>query len=109
MDRRRILFICSYNIDRSPTAEDTFKGMEGLEVKSAGVLPWAHNPVTKELIAWADEIYVMEQRHEEALVEMVPSCEKKITVLGIPDIYRRGDPELVRLLRKKMRPYLNRG
>jgi predicted protein tyrosine phosphatase len=106
--KRRILFVCSANYDRSPTAEVAFKNVEGLEVKSAGASPWAVHPVNEELINWADEIYVMEHKHKDALAAMMPSCEQKIVVLDIPDDYRRGDPELVELLKKKMKPYLAR-
>ncbi len=107
MAKRKILFVCSANVDRSPTAENTFKDMPDLDVKSAGASSGAMNPVRAELIDWADEIDVMETKHKGALIAKVPSCQSKITVLDIPDIYHRGDPELARLLKKKMQPYLH--
>ena len=32
----KILFVCTGNMDRSPTAESLLKGREGFEVRSAG-------------------------------------------------------------------------
>ena len=53
---RNILFVCTGNVDRSPTAEGLFKNVGGLEVKSAGTSIAATVPLTRELIEWADEI-----------------------------------------------------
>jgi predicted protein tyrosine phosphatase len=103
---RRILFVCSANCDRSPTAEETFKHTSGWDVKSAGASPWAVQPANEELLSWADEIYVMENKHKDALIAVTPSCRAKIVVLDIPDDYHRGDPKLVALLKEKMQPYL---
>ena len=104
---RKILFICGRNVDRSPTAEDLFENIEGFEVKSAGVFYGATNPLTKELIKWADEIYVMELKHQKALLKMVPSALKKVESLEIPDIYYRDQPELRQLILEMMKPYIN--
>lgn len=101
---RNILFVRGRNVDRSPTAEDLFKNVEGLEVKSAGVTIGATNPLTKELIDWADEIYTMEFKHQQTILKMVPSAWKKVECLDIPDIYCRGEPDLKRLITKKMNP-----
>jgi protein-tyrosine-phosphatase len=32
----KLLFVCTANIDRSPTGEDIYKGQPGFETKSAG-------------------------------------------------------------------------
>jgi predicted protein tyrosine phosphatase len=103
---RKILFVCTGNVDRSLTAEALFKNVKGLEVKSAGTSFAANVPLTKELIKWADEIYVMEFKHQQVVLEMVPSAWKKVESLEIPDIYFRDQPELKQLLIKKMKPYL---
>src|SRR5690606_42155956 len=59
----RILFVCSQNRFRSPTAEAVFAGLEGLEVASAGLNSGAPTTVTGDLIEWADVIMVMEKTH----------------------------------------------
>jgi len=103
---KRVLFVCSGNIDRSPTAEALLKGKEGFEVKSAGTWIGARTIVSKELIDWADMIFVMEGHHKEALKQIDSKAEKKIIVLDIDDRYLRGDPELVRILKERLSKYL---
>lgn len=102
---KRVLFVCSGNVDRSPTAEALLRHKEGLEVKSAGTWKDAKTLVSKELIDWADMIFVMEDHHKEALREIDPESEKKIIVLGVGDNYLRNDPELVGVLKEKLCKY----
>lgn len=103
---RKILFVCTGNVDRSPTAEGLFKNVEGFEVKSAGTSIAATIPLTKELIDWAGEIYVMEFKHQQVVLKMVPCAWKKVKSLEIPDIYYRDQLELKQLMIKKMKPYM---
>lgn len=69
MPKRKLLFVCGRNVDRSPTAEAMFNTVEGFEAKSAGASVGATVPLTKELIEWADEIYTMEFKHRQAVLE----------------------------------------
>jgi predicted protein tyrosine phosphatase len=103
---KRVLFVCSGNMDRSPTAEALLKGKEGLEVKSAGTWEGAQTVVSKELINWADTIFVMQEHHKEALKKIEPKAEKRIIVLDVDDHYLRDDPELVKILKEKLSKYL---
>jgi predicted protein tyrosine phosphatase len=100
----RILFLCSRNRLRSPTAEHLFSGRPGLEVASAGLAPDAEEPVSGELIEWADIIFVMEKSHRTRLARKFQSllAEKRIISLDIPDNYRYMQPELVELLERKV-------
>ena len=106
MPKRKVLFVCGRNVDRSPTAESMFKIIESLEVKSAGVSYRATVPLTKDLIKWADEIYVMEFKHQQVVLKIVPSAWKKLECLEIPDVYYRDQPELRQLIVEKMKPYI---
>jgi predicted protein tyrosine phosphatase len=101
----KLLFICSRNRLRSPTAEAVFSGLPGVEALSAGTSPDAETPVSADLIEWADLVLVMERVHRKRLKERFGSLlsEKRIVVLGIPDKYKYMQPELVDLLRKKVR------
>jgi predicted protein tyrosine phosphatase len=99
---KKILFVCSGNLDRSPTAVELLKNMEGLEAKSAGTLGSAPTTISKEIIEWADMIFAMEERHRDKIVSICPDVQEDVVVLNIPDRYRRGDPELVRMLRQKL-------
>lgn len=103
-----MLFICSRNHWRSPTAERIFAAWPGLEVMSAGLDPSAVEPVTPEHLQWAEVIFVMERKHRTKLSRQFRSDLKnqKIVVLGIPDTYRYMDLELVELLEKLVPPHL---
>ncbi len=104
---KRILFVCTANMDRSPTAEGLLKGRDGFQVLSAGTWIHAQRRISKGLIEWADMIFVMEEQHKEAILALKPEAEKKIIVLGIPDIYPRNHPELIKALKTKLSKHLN--
>lgn len=78
---KHVLFICSQNRLRSPTAE---------------------------LIEWADLIFVMEKAHRNKLsAKFKPSLlNKRVICLDIPDEYEFMDPVLVRLLQSKVSRFL---
>ncbi len=63
----RLLFVCTRNKLRSPTVEQVFGGREGLDVASAGTNRDAGTPLTAELVAWADIVFVMEKAQREKL------------------------------------------
>jgi len=96
----RLLFVCARNRLRSPTAEAVFGAVPGVEAESAGVAPDADNPVTPELLAWADVILVMERAHRAKLNRMFSAAlrGKRVVCLDVPDDFAYMDPELVRLL-----------
>ena len=102
----RVLFVCTANKLRSPTAEDLFKDWPGLDVLSAGTDAQSPRPLTKELVASADLIFAMETRHRERIRKKYKQRphDRHIITLHIPDEYERGDPELIELLEKKAGP-----
>src|ERR1700723_3324664 len=105
---RRVLFICSRNQLRSPTAEQVFSTWPGIEVASAGLDPVSKEPVTPELLAWAEVIFVMEKGHRNKLLKKFRTNVKnqKIIVLAITDDYEYMDPRLIRLLERLVPPHL---
>ena len=103
---KKILFVCSENTQRSPTAEDLLRGREGFEALSAGTGVYARRHISIDLIDWADFIFVMEEEHKEAIVTIKPEAESKITVLNIPDIYYRNDPILIQILKTRLSKHL---
>ena len=95
-----ILFICSKNQWRSPTAEQVWRRQAGLSVRSAGTSPNARHPVSEKDLAWADVVFAMEEKHKSRLLADYRDVleGKTIHVLDIPDDYRYMDPELVEQL-----------
>ena len=108
---KRVLFVCSQNRLRSPTAEQVFSNRAGFEVASAGTDPAADTPVSPELLEWADVIFVMERAHRNRLMKRFgPHLEsKRIVCLDIPDEFEYMDPALVKLLEAKVGPFFARG
>lgn len=108
MTIRHVLFICSRNELRSPTAEQVFSTWPGIEVASAGLDPKCKEPVTPELLDWAELIFVMERHHRNKLLKHFRASIKnqKIVVLGITDDYDYMDAGLVRLFETLVPPHL---
>lgn len=111
MRAQRILFVCTGNIDRSRTAEDLYGRDPRYEVRSAGTAIFAREPVSRELLRWADRVFVMcerEDRHRTLLKLRFPEIDVPVVDLDIEDRWRRGDPELVKRLVRKLAPHLGR-
>ena len=106
---KKYLFICGKNQLRSPTAENIFSNIEGLEVRSAGINEDAEYKVTIEDMDWADIIFVMEKKQKEKLVKKFNRFlkGKKVAVLDIPDEYGYMDEKLITLLKDKMKKWID--
>jgi len=103
-----LLFICSRNQWRSPTAESLWRRRAGFETRLAGTSPNARRPVGPSDIRWADVIFVMERKHQQRLqAEYSRLLEhKRLHVLDIPDDYRYMDSELISILKDTVTPNL---
>ena len=98
-----ILFICSGNKLRSPTAEKVFKS-DIINTKSAGTSKKAKKVVDSKDIKWADTVYVMEEKHKQRLMAYFPDNVKfkEVVVLDIPDNYKYMDKKLISILKEKI-------
>lgn len=104
---KTVLFICSQNRLRSPTAEQVFADWPGIETASAGTNNDAETPLDAELVAWADLIFVMERPHRSKLQKKFRKALRgRVICLDIPDDYDFMDEQLVRLLKAKVTPHL---
>lgn len=105
---RNILFICTQNRLRGPTAEQVFADWPGVETASAGLGNDAEVPVSPELLAWADTVFVMEKVHRTRLSAKFKRHlnGKRVICLDIPDDYEYMDPDLVELLKQKVPRFL---
>jgi predicted protein tyrosine phosphatase len=104
-----LLFLCSRNRLRSPTAERIFADRPGVETASAGLAPDAEEQVTPDHLDWADLIFVMERAHRAKLQRRFGARlkGKRVVCLDVPDDYDFMQPELVALLEKKVGPRLS--
>jgi predicted protein tyrosine phosphatase len=103
-----VLFVCSANRLRSPTAERVFSTWPGNETDSAGISSGADVLLSSEQIDWADVIFVMEKIHRSKLARQfrVHLKGKRVVCLDIPDDYEFMDPVLVRLLENRVGRFL---
>lgn len=104
-----LLFICSKNQWRSPTAGMLFKNHPDHQARSAGTSDKAKIKVNEKLLAWADVIFVMERRHKQLLNQRFPLIltGKILIVLDIEDNFSYGDEELIEILKEKLRYHLS--
>ncbi len=103
---KNILFICSRNQWRSPTAEKVYSKDPRVNVRSTGTSQKARHTVNAKDITWADLIFVME--HKDRLKAQYSKLlqHKKVIVLDIPDEYQYMDEELMKLVKESTEEYL---
>jgi protein-tyrosine phosphatase len=118
-----VLFLCSGNISRSFLAEALFRveldqrGVDGVETRSAGLLALPGNPpdpdmaaflrdrdlpvpdhraraLSREDVAWADRILVMETPHLHMAEHRFPESREKLGLLGRCVPGEGEDPEI---------------
>lgn len=107
--REHILFVCTANVDRSRTAEDLYRHDPRFDVRSAGTAPFAKTPLTRELLLWADRVFVMcerEDRHRTLIKMRFPDLDRPVIDLDVEDRWHRGDPELIRRVLRSLRRHL---
>jgi predicted protein tyrosine phosphatase len=105
-----VLFVCSANRLRSPTAEQVFSRWPGVETDSAGLSASANVLLSSEQVEWADIIFVMEKTHRNRLTSRFRRHlkNKRVICLDIPDNYEFMDPVLVRILENRVSRFLVR-
>ena len=110
MRKTKLLFVCTGNRDRSPTAEDLFRNSKEYEARSADTSAFAVRRVTQELIEWADQIFVMSELDDGHLTFLETHFNlkgKAVYDLDIPDRYGRGSQKLINLLAARLARYLS--
>ena len=101
---KKVLFLCSKNKLRSPTAEAIFSNLDDWEVYSAGVSNDAEVHVSLEDVEWADYIFVMENAHKKKSGTKFGQAikDQKVISLDIPDDYEFMDEKLIEILQSKV-------
>jgi len=102
-----LLFVCSRNKWRSPTAEKIYRE-RGYSTRSAGTSPKAKHSISSKDIQWADIIFVMEKKHKSRIIANFRGLvnHKTIHILDIPDEYKYMDTDLITHLDDVLEPYL---
>jgi predicted protein tyrosine phosphatase len=107
----RALFICGKARARGPTAAQVATQWEGVQSDSAGLSNDADDLLSTEQLEWADIVFVMEPRQKIRLNSKYASVMrgKQVITLDIQDLYSFMQPELIEILNKKLKPYLDQG
>lgn len=103
-----VLFVCSQNKLRSPTAAQVFAEFPGVETDSAGTHRGADVELCEEHILWAEVIFAMEPEHVRRIRMKFRKHlrDQRVICLDIPDDFGFMDPALISLLEKKVTPFL---
>ncbi len=90
-----ILFVCEYNLNRSPFFKDWFKkNRPQYNVRSCGTSYGYLDKLSKELLEWADKVYVMDIEQEMSIKRRFPDFMNKIEIIGVSD----GTPNLYKII-----------
>lgn len=105
---KKLLFVCSENRLRSPTAEAVFSAYDGVEAIRCGTNSDAETTLSGDLIEWADIILVMEKSQRSKVSKKYKNLlkNKRLVCLDIPDNYDCMQSELVRLLEARVPKYV---
>ena len=103
-----LLFVCSKNKWRSPTAEALYRNDCRVKVRSAGTSSSARKQISHKDLSWADLILVMENKHKKIIYSKYDRFElPEIIVLDIPDCYQYMSDELVEMLQTTVESILH--
>ena len=97
---KKILFICERNEQRSPSFEAWFKeNKPGYDVKSTGTAMGYPEMVNRDLLEWADRVFLMDLEQEIFIKREFPEFLHKTEIIGCSDQYAGGSEELSRLIK----------
>jgi len=105
-----ILFLCTSNLQRSPTAQELFETLDPSHVyRSAGlsekyVKKAGTTLCSEDTLSWADRIYVFEQNHIDRIQKYTGDLFiSKIFNLDIQDEYQYFQMELILILLERIK------
>lgn len=94
--KRRVLVVCDGNVNRSPTIGKWLREHKPeWDVRDCGIYYGYPHQLNKELVEWAETIFVMET-HQRNHLKFKYYREKGVKQLNIPDVYDRDSPELIK-------------
>jgi len=103
-----VLFVCSMNKWRSPTAEKVYRNHPLLNVRSAGTSSKAQHKISIVDIRWSDCIVLMEEKHHERVRSEFREelAHTEIHVIDVEDNFEFMDPRLVEELQVQINSVL---
>ena len=107
MNRINVLFVCSRNQWRSPTAERVFRDDPRMSVRARGLSPRSPRQLREDDLVWAGIVFVMENKHRSRITRQYRNALGKtdLHVLDIPDDYGFMDSDLVDMLTDRVDAY----
>lgn len=95
----KFLFVCAGNINRSIAFENWFKrNRPEYDVRSTGTAHAYPFRMNRELLEWADRIFLMDLEQEMFMTAKFPEFLYKTEIIGIKDRYDRESPILYELI-----------
>ena len=103
-DTKKVLCVCTAGILRSASISTVLTQEYGYNTRVVGCDPNALCHIEWQHVAWADEIVCANEEHKEYILERFNDYlgdgedRNKIIVLGIEDIFKYMEPDLVHLI-----------
>jgi predicted protein tyrosine phosphatase len=96
---KKLLFVCGRNEKRSPSFAIWFKKHKPeYEVRQSGIAEGCPEEINRDLLEWADNIFLMDLEQEIFLTMRFPEFVYKTEIVGCDDMYQRESPQLNKLI-----------
>lgn len=97
---KKLLFVCGRNEQRSPSFEIWFKEYKPeYEVMSAGITKALPGEINRDMLNWADMVFLMDLEQEIFIKREFPEFISKCEIIGCSDQYPRASEQLNRVIK----------
>lgn len=97
---KKLLFVCEGNEQRSPSFEIWFRENRKMyEVRSAGTAKALPGEINRDVLEWADRVFLMDLEQEIFIKREYPEFLSKCEIIGCSDQYSRESGELNRVIK----------
>lgn len=102
LEKTNVLFVCTMNSNRSPSARFLYESNTDYNVRSRGT----QSDLTVENLHWADLIITMEEEHRASILLVDANVDSKVIVLHIRDQYGFLEDALIDRFRSALIPLM---
>lgn len=96
---KKLLFVCERNEQRSPSFQTWFEEHRPkYEVRSTGITNGYPERINRELLDWADKVFLMDLEQERFVAREFPEYLHKTEIIGCSDQYSGNSPQLIRVI-----------